>query len=79
LAAQNKQRAGERKPAGREFFKRRQPLVLKRGESCTPAVTPEQARHQRDRTDALDLAGRLAIEQALEHRELMSREAGGWC
>jgi transposase len=26
-----------------------------------------------------DLAGRLAIEQALEHRGLMSRSAGGWC
>ena len=33
----------------------------------------------RERKDALDLAGRLAIEQALEDRGLMSREAGGWC
>jgi len=32
-----------------------------------------------ERSDALDLAGRLAIEQALEDRGLMSREAGGWC
>jgi hypothetical protein len=32
-----------------------------------------------ERGDSLDLAGRLAIEQALEDRGLMSREAGGWC
>jgi len=33
----------------------------------------------RGRADASELAGRLAIEQALEHRGLLQRIAGGWC
>ncbi len=36
----------------------------------------EQLRNHRDR---LELARRRAIEQALMHRGLISREAGGWC
>ena len=33
----------------------------------------------RERSDAEELAGRLAIEQALGDRGLMSRMTGGWC
>jgi hypothetical protein len=64
-----------------EVWSARQPLEVDRR-----ALREEVARRAahlavklRERTDALDLAERLAIEQALEHRGLMSREAGGWC
>jgi len=33
----------------------------------------------RERSDAEELAGRLAIEQALGDRGLVSRMTGGWC
>jgi hypothetical protein len=75
LAAQNKQRASGRKPGGGDFFKRRQPLVLTRGESSTPAVTPEQAQHQRDRTDALAAA---IVWRLLDEERFLSSHLPGY-
>lgn len=70
---------GWRTPA--QVWSARTPLVVDR--LALREEVRERAAHLRDQlqeqSNREDLAERLAIEQALEHRGLMSRTMGGWC
>jgi transposase len=64
-----------------EVWEARPPIEVDRDE-LRDEVSDRAARlreHLAGRPDAVELAGRLAIEQALMERKLISREAGGWC
>ena len=64
-----------------EVWEGRPPMDVDR-EELRDDVTDRAARlreHLKDYLDGTELARRLAIEQALEERNLISREAGGWC
>jgi transposase InsO family protein len=64
-----------------DLWRARLPVPVDRDE-LREEVSARAARiraHLEEQPDAVELATRLAIEQALEERRLISREAGGWC
>jgi transposase-like protein len=64
-----------------EAWEARPPIDVDR-DALRDEVTDRAARlrkHLEGNPDGMELARRLAIEQALVERKLISREAGGWC